>query len=205
MVKPKHIYTIAFIVVFTLGFLSGKAQIRDTIDGKSYFLLERTIIRGDTIGSINMEEIIVFPDLNFDSKRERRKYTKLIKDLKKVYPYAIKARNTLIEMEWEFRKLDSERAKKQYIKKVEQELKDQFKEDLKDLTITQGRLLLKLIDRETGRTSFKILREMKGGFSAVFWQTVARVFGHNLKADYEPYGKDRLIERIVVLIEHNQI
>jgi hypothetical protein len=205
MIKPKHIYTIAFIVVLTLGFLSGKAQIRDTINGKSYFLLERTIIRGDTIGSINMEEIIVFPDLKFDSKRERRKYTKLIRDLKKVYPYAIKARNTLIEMEWEFRKLESERAKKQYIKKVEQELKDQFKEDLKDLTITQGRLLLKLIDRETGRTSFKILREMKGGFSAVFWQTVARVFGHNLKADYEPYGKDRLIERIVVLIEHNQI
>jgi hypothetical protein len=188
-----------------LSFFTGKAQIRDTIDGKPYYILEGVVNDGDTIGNVNMNEIVVFPELEFDSKRERRKYAKLIKDLKKVYPYAIKARNTLIEMEWEFRKLESERAKKQYIKKVEKELKDQFKADLKDLTITQGRLLLKLIDRETGRTSYKILREMKGGFSAVFWQTIARVFGHDLKADYEPYGKDRLIERIVVLIEHNQI
>jgi len=205
MIKLKHIYIIILTGIFMLSFFTGKTQIRDTIDGKPYYILEGVVNDGDTIGNVNMNEIVVFPELEFDSKRERRKYAKLIKDLKKVYPYAIKARNTLIEMEWEFRKLESERAKKQYIKKVEQELKDQFKEDLKDLTITQGRLLLKLIDRETGRTSFKILREMKGGFSAVFWQTIARVFGHDLKADYEPYGKDRLIERIVVLIEHNQI
>ena len=193
------------VAIFTLSFLNGKAQIRDTINGKSYYILEGVVNGNDTIGNVNMNEIVVFPELKFDSRRERRKYAKLIKDLKKVYPYAIKARNTLIEMEWEFRKLESERAKKQYIKKVEQELKDQFKDDLKDLTITQGRLLLKLIDRETGQTSYTILREMKGGFSAVFWQTIARVFGHNLKSDYEPYGKDRLIERIVVQIEHNQI
>jgi hypothetical protein len=205
MIKARHIFNFVLIVIFTLSFFNGKAQIRDTINGKPYYILEGVVNNGDTIGNVNMNEIVVFPELKFDSKRERRKYAKLIRDLKKVYPYAIKARNTLIEMEWEFRKLESERAKKQYIKKVEQELKDQFKEDLKDLTITQGRLLLKLIDRETGSTSYTILREMKGGFSAVFWQTIARVFGHNLKADYEPYGKDRLIERIVVLIEHNQI
>jgi hypothetical protein len=205
MIKTKQILGFVVFAIFTLSFFNGKAQIRDTINGKSYYILEGVVNGGDTIGNVNMNEIVVFPELKFDSRRERRKYTKLIKDLKKVYPYAIKARNTLIEMEWEFRKLESERAKKQYIKKVEQELKDQFKDDLKDLTITQGRLLLKLIDRETGQTSYTILREMKGGFSAVFWQTIARVFGHNLKSDYEPYGKDRLIERIVVQIEHNQI
>ena len=205
MIKTKHIMGLLLVAIFTLSFLNGKAQIRDTINGKSYYILEGVVNGNDTIGNVNMNEIVVFPELKFDSRRERRKYAKLIKDLKKVYPYAIKARNTLIEMEWEFRKLESERAKKQYIKKVEQELKDQFKDDLKDLTITQGRLLLKLIDRETGQTSYTILREMKGGFSAVFWQTIARVFGHNLKSDYEPYGKDRLIERIVVQIEHNQI
>ncbi len=205
MIRSKHIFIAILAGIFALSFLEGKAQIRDTINGKSYYLLKGVVNDGDTIGSVKMNEVVVFPELKFDSKRERRKYTKLIKDLKKVYPYAIKARNTLIEMEWEFRKLESEKAKKQYIKKVEKKLKDQFKEDLKDLTITQGRLLLKLIDRETGRTSYTLLREMKGGFSAVFWQTIARVFGHDLKADYDPYGKDKLIERIVVLIEHNQI
>jgi hypothetical protein len=61
------------------------------------------------------------------------------------------------------------------------------------------------MDRETGNTSYELLRELKGSFSAFFWQTIARVFGHDLRAEYEPYGDDRLIERIVVLIEHNQI
>ena len=202
----KHLLYIGIFVL--LLFVNGKdgiSQIADTVSGKPYYILEGIVQNGDTIGRVNINEIIVFPEIKFDNKRKRRKYTKLIRDLKQVYPYAMKARNILIEMEWEFRKLESEKAKKEYVKKVEQRLKDEFKEDIKDLTITQGRLLLKLIDRETGRTSYTILREMKGGFSAVFWQTIARVFGHDLRSDYEPYGKDRLIERIVVLIEHNQI
>jgi len=203
--KKYLLYILLFGLLLFVNAKDGMAQIADTVSGKPYYLLEGIVQDGDTIGRVNMNEIIVFPEIKFDNKRKRRKYTKLIRDLKKVYPYAMKARNILIEMEWEFRKLESEKAKKEYIKKVEQRLKDEFKKDLKDLTITQGRLLLKLIDRETGRTSYTILREMKGGFSAVFWQTIARVFGHDLKSDYEPYGKDRLIERIVLLIEHNQI
>ena len=191
--------------IVALSFSGINAQVADTIDGKPYYVLDAAVNNGDTIGNIQMEEIVVFPDLKFDSKRELRKYKKLIRDLKKVYPYAIKARNQLIQMEWEFRKLETEKEKREYVKKVEKQLKEDFKDDLKKLTITQGRLLLKLIDRETGRTSYTLLREIKGGFSAVFWQTLARVFGHNLKADYEPHGEDRLIERIVVLIEHNQI
>ena len=203
--KSPIIILIIIAAIVTFGFSGIKAQVADTINGKPYYVLEAAVNNGDTIGNIKMEEIVVFPDLEFDSKREHRKYKKLIRDLKKVYPYAIKARNQLIEMEWEFRKLETEKEKREYIKKVEKQLKEDFKDDLKKLTITQGRLLLKLIDRETGRTSYTLLREIKGGFSAVFWQTLARVFGHNLKADYEPHGDDRLIERIVVLIEHNQI
>ena len=205
MVKQKNIIILALIALFVMNFSGSKAQIADTVNGKPFYVLEGTVHNGDTIGNVNLEEIVVFPELEFDNKRQRRRYTKLIKDLKKVYPYAIKARNQLIEMEWEFRKLETEKEKREYVKKVEKQLKEDFKDDLKKLTITQGRLLLKLIDRETGRTSFTLLKEIKGGFSAVFWQTLARVFGHNLKADYEPHGDDRLIERIVVLIEHNQI
>jgi len=206
MTIKRSIIILAMVAAILAADFSGiNAQVRDTINGKPYYVLEAAINNGDTIGNIKMEEVVVFPDLDFDSKRARRKYKKLIRDLKKVYPYAIKARNQLIEMEWEFRKLETEKEKRKYIKKVEKELKEDFKDDLKKLTITQGRLLLKLIDRETGRTSYTLLKEMKGGFSAVFWQTLARVFGHNLKSDYEPHGDDRLIERIVVLIEHNQI
>lgn len=206
MTKKKQIAILtAIAAIVAMGFSVVNAQVTDTVDGKSYHVLEAAVNNGDTIGNVKMKEIVVFPDLKFDNKRERRKYKKLVRDLKKVYPYAIKARNQLIKMEWEFRKLETEKEKRKYIKKVEKKLKQDFKDDLKKLTITQGRLLLKLIDRETGRTSYTLLKEMKGGFSAVFWQTLARVFGHNLKADYEPHGDDRLIERIVVMIEHNQI
>ncbi|MGM0497935.1 MAG: DUF4294 domain-containing protein [Bacteroidota bacterium] len=205
MLKHRHLIILAVFVLVIMSFSGVQAQIADTVDGKPYYVLEGAVNKGDTIGNVDIEEVVVFPDLEFDSKRERRKYRKLVKDLKKVYPYALKARNQLIEMEWEFRKLETEKERKEYVKKVEKELKADFKEDLKKLTITQGRLLLKLIDRETGRTSYTLLHEIKGGFSAVFWQTLARVFGHDLKADYEPHGDDRLIERIVVLIEHNQI
>ena len=152
-----------------------------------------------------MQEFVVYPKLNFDSQRKYRQYQKLIRDLKKVYPYAQKAKYKLIKMEREFQELESEKAKKRYVKQMEKELKEEFTDDIKHMTITQGRLLLKLIDRETGNTSYALLDELKGSFTAVFWQTIARIFGHNLKAEYEPQGRDYLIERIVVLIEHNQI
>jgi hypothetical protein len=88
---------------------------------------------------------------------------------------------------------------------VENELMEEFSDELKSLTITQGRLLIKLIDRETGNTSYELLRELRGSFSAFFWQTVARLFGSNLKTTFDAEGEDKLIDQIVVLIENGQI
>lgn len=176
----------------------------DTVHAHNRIYMNIAIVEGDTIPAGNIREIIVYPKLKF-RRRMSRKYAKLVRDLKVVYPYAQKAKNKLYDMEMEFRQLESEAERKQYIKNVEKELKEEFKEDVKHLTINQGRLLLKLIDRETGDTSYQLLQELKGNFSAGFWQTIARIFGHDLKAEYEPHGRDRLIERIVVLIEHDQI
>mgnify|MGYP006283828173 CR=1 FL=1 len=200
--------------VFWLGLLlltgySAMAQKQvapaDTLNKKDRHVLKAEQVNGETIASIEVQEVVVFPKIEFDSRRKYRRYRKLIRDLKKVYPYAQKAKYKLIEMERDFRQIESEKARKQYVKKMEKEIKREFTDDIKHLTINQGRLLLKLIDRETGNTSYTLLDELKGSFTAVFWQTVARIFGHNLKAEYEPHGRDYLIERIVVLIEHNQI
>src|SRR6056297_64876 len=177
----------------------------DTLNKKDRHVLKAEQVNGENIASIEVEEVVVFPKIEFDSRRKYRRYRKLIRDLKKVYPYAQKAKYKLIQMERDFRQIESEQARKQYVKKMEKEIKQEFSDDVKHLTITQGRLLLKLIDRETGNTSYTLLDDLKGSFTAVFWQTVARIFGHNLKAEYEPHGRDYLIERIVVLIEHNQI
>jgi hypothetical protein len=177
----------------------------DTLNIKDMHLLNAEEVDGETLASIELQEVVVFPEIQFDNQRKFRRYQKLVRDLKKVYPYAQKAKYKLIQMEREFRKLETEKARKRYIKTVEKELKEEFKDDIKGMTINQGRLLLKLIDRETGNTSYYLLEELKGSFSAFFWQTVARVFGHNLKSEYDPNGRDWMIERIVVLIEHNQI
>ncbi|MGM0530062.1 MAG: DUF4294 domain-containing protein [Bacteroidota bacterium] len=182
-----------------------KTTIKDTLKIQGKHLLRAEELNGETLASIEVQEVVIYPDIEFDNRRKYRKYKKLVKNLKKVYPYAQKAKYKLIRMEREFQSLESEKERRRYVKNVEKEIKEEFKEDIKKMTITQGRLLLKLIDRETGNTSYSLLDELKGSFSAVFWQTVARVFGHNLKAEYDPDGKDWMIERIVVLIEHNQI
>lgn len=200
------IYIKIFVVMVIIGVYGpANAQIKDTTGQDEYHILRSVVVEGDTIGSAQIEEVVIFPEKKFDNSRQYRRYKKMIRDLKKVYPFAQKAKYMLIEMNKEFVQLETEKERKQYIRYVEDELKKEFKDDLKKLTITQGRYLLKLIDRETGNTSYALLRELKGNFSAVFWQTIARLFGHDLRAEYDPRGEDRLIERIVILIEHNQI
>ena len=101
--------------------------------------------------------------------------------------------------------LKTEREQRQYIKQVEAEIMDKYEDDLKGLNITQGRILLKLIDRETGETSYELLKELKGSFSAVFWQTLARIFGNNLKSEFDPEGEDKLLNEIMILMENGQL
>ena len=101
--------------------------------------------------------------------------------------------------------LKTEKDKRAYIKQVEREIHEEFEGDLKKLTITQGRILLKLIDREVGETSYDLLKEFKGTFSAFFWQTLARIFGHDLKSEFDPEGEDILLNEIVILIENGQL
>jgi len=201
----RKLWLLALVSTFFVATASAQSPVADTIHKEGRHVLAAEKVDGQTIASVEVEEVVVYPKLEFDSRRKYRRYRKLIRDLKKVYPYAQKAKYKLLKMENEFRQLESEKARKQYVKNVEKEIKEEFKDDIKKLTITQGRLLLKLIDRETGNTSYTLLDELKGSFTAVFWQTIARIFGHNLKAEYEPHGRDYLIERIVVLIEHNQI
>lgn len=177
----------------------------DTIINDSIMFLNSVFVNGKTIPHSSIKEVVVFPELKFKNRYRRRRYRKLIRDLKKVYPYAILAKDKFDKMESEFSKLKTEKEKKKYVKSVEKKLKDEFGDKLKHLTITQGRLLLKLIDREIGSTSYVLLKELRGSFSAVFWQTIAKLFGSDLKQKYDPHGSDYLIERIVLQIENGLI
>ena len=97
--------------------------------------------------------------------------------------------------------LKTDRQQRAYINKVEAEIKSNYEEELKNLTITQGRILIKLIDRETGQTSYELVRQLQGNFQAFLWQTLARLFGSNLKMTFDEEGEDKLINDIVLMIE----
>jgi hypothetical protein len=167
--------------------------------------MKAKIIDGDTILVSDLPEVIIYPGYLYKNKWDFWRYRRLVYNVKKAYPYAKLAAEKLEEIDYNLSKIKSEKKQKKYIKEAEDELMDEFEDEVKHLTITQGRILMKLIDRETGDTTYYLLKDLKGNLSAVFWQAVARVFGSNLKTTYDPDGEDKLIEQIVLMIEAGQL
>ena len=160
------------------------------------------IIQGqDTLIQRDIKEIWIYPPREFKSPRYERQYWRLVQRVKKVLPYARTANELLKKYEPEYVALKSDRDKRKLIRNVETELMALYKEDFKKMSINDGKVLIKLIDRETGRTSYTLIREFRGAFVATFWQGIARIFGNSLKDEFDPYGEDMLIEEIVTLIE----
>lgn len=162
----------------------------------------RGIIEGnDTIAMVELEEVRIYSSSDFEYLSYKRRDRRLVRNVKKAYPYSRIAAIKLKELDEELSKLQSEAEQKEYIHQAEKEIMRQFEKDLRKLTITQGIILVKLIDRETEQTSYEVIKDLKGGFSAFFWQGIARIFGNNLKAEYNPEGEDAKIEDIVRGIE----
>jgi hypothetical protein len=124
-----------------------------------------------------------------------------MRNVKKAYPFAIIARNELKAMNDSLQHIEGERAQKQFVRAYERQMFIDYEDDLRGLTFTQGKIMLKLVDREIGNTSYILIKDYRGDFSAAFWQGVARIFGSNLKSEYDPLGEDAEIEEIVLLIE----
>lgn len=139
------------------------------------------------------------------SKRDYRRYEKLIFNIKKVYPYAVLVRNKLTKVNEELKTVESERERKAFLKSVEKDVFAEYEDDISNLTITQGKILIKLIDRETQNTSYDLIKEYRGRISAAFWQGIARLFGTNLKSEYDRYGDDAVIEMILMEIEAGRL
>jgi hypothetical protein len=131
-----------------------------------------------------------------------REYCRLVWNFKKVYPYALQARGIISEADSVLAVNNfNRRERDKYIEEYQDKLFKQFEKPMRNLTITQGQLLMKLIDRELGRTSFYIIRQYRGKLSAGFWQLVARMFGSDLKKPYDKFGDDRQVEELVVLYQ----
>lgn len=156
-------------------------------------LVGAVVYNGDTIPALVMPPVYVWT-----GKRNEKKWTRLRNAVYKTYPYARKAGVVFNEIEHQIAGNPNKKEVNRYINSREKDLKKEFTDPLKNLSVYQGKILMKLINRETGGTNcYDILKQLKGGFTARFWQTVAFVFGSDLKQPYDAYGNDAEIESIV--------
>lgn len=185
------------IIIFSMCLaVAGFGQQADTVH-----YLSGVKENGDTIPHVSLQPIPVFPKRHFKSKRLERKYWRLAMKVKKVYPYAKIAANLMAEYDAKYRANPDRKTRKEYLKDAEKELFDKYGDQLKKLSISEGRILIKLIDRETQHTSYELIKDLKGGVSAFFWQGIAKLFGNDLKAEYDPVEEDKNIEEIIYYIE----
>ena len=198
----KRIIPIALSLIL-LGFTPAGLRAQDTQERKVRFGI---IVDGDTIPYYHLNEIKIIGSASLLTEQEIRKNQKLIRNVKKMLPYAKIGKQRLDELEKEIADLPK-RQRKAAIKEAEKNLLADFSDELEDCTFSQGKVLLKLIDRETGRSSYLLVDELRGSLRAGFYQTFARLFGYNLKARYDPKNnkEDNLIERIVLSVERGKL
>ena len=164
--------------------------------GRGFWHQEWLVQNGDSIPLVHILPVYVF-----SRPVDLRRYQRLVNAVKKVYPIAKIARAKMATMEEELCRLPTKKAQKEYIKQVYHEIKEEYTPVAKRMTRTEGRVLLKLIDRETEYTAYEVLKEFRGGFVAGFWQGISKIFGQDLKSQYDKEGEDRMIEQIIIYYE----
>lgn len=182
---------------------SGKKVI-DTLP-ENFFVLHSVERDGLILPEIGIKEVVVIGRPSTAKKFPFHRYQRLVYNLKKVYPYALVVRAKIEEANNELEKIPDEKERKKYLRQFEKDIFGEYEDDVRDMTITQGKLLIKLIDRETLNTSYELIRQYRGSFPALFWQGIARIFGSNLKAQYDPYGEDVIMEIILIEIESGKL
>ena len=160
---------------------------------------------GEMIPSFAYSDFYVFEKLIFKSPAQARKYYKIANNIKKVYPLACEIQATVNRTIAHMDSLQTKKEKDAYLKQQEKELKAEYYPRLKKLTFAQGKLLIKLIDRQCDMTGYELIKKYMGGFKAGFYNAFASLFGASLKKEYDPDVDDRLTERAILLIESGQM
>ena len=160
---------------------------------------------GDTIACMWFTDFIKYSPLNFRNAKERRAYAKLIRDVKRTLPYAKEIAGIITETYEYMETLPDDKARQKHLNKMEKYLLDEYTPKMKKLTRSQGQLLMKLVDRETNSSSYHIIDAFMGSLKAWSYNLFAKIFGNNLKERYNPYGEDRITERVCVLVEQGSV
>lgn len=195
--KNPRIGIMYVILLLTTVTASAQNAVNDTIR------LGAIVEHGQTFPIILLPEFVRTGQLVDPEERARRE--KLRNDIYTVYPYAIAAAKIFKDVNAQLDQLPDRRSRKKYLKTVDKSLDQAFKQPLKDLTIDQGHVLIKLINRQTGQNCYSIIKELKGGFSAIVWQSVGVFFNNNLTREYDPDDRDREVESMVKELEASNV
>ncbi len=191
--KNLIIITLLFLPIFAVGQISD--EIQDTTEYEYIF------IKGDSLPrtTIDLEEVLLLNKLKFNSRKDRIRYLILRKKTLKVYPYAKMAAERLDSLNKRLELLTKRRDRKRYTKIIQRYIEGEFSDELKKLTRTEGQILVKLIHRQTGMTTFDLVKELRNGWRAFWYNTTASMFNISLKKEFDPYNdkEDYLIEDIL--------
>ena len=200
------ILTIAFALS---GFMAKADEIPDIPLQVKYVKGYSRIVDeyGDTCRYTFLRDLYVFPPMKFKNKKEEEFYWRTVRDVRKTLPYAKLAFATLCETYEYIQTIPDKKTREKHLKTLEKDIFEQYKPVVKNMTKNQGKIMLKLINRETDQTSYNIVTAFLGSFRAGFWQTFGRFFGMNMKAGFHPdkNREDAIIERIACLIEQGAL
>lgn len=201
----KRFVFILFTALISVLFSDIKAQSQNDYIPPGGARLAAVIEGKDTVLHAYLRDIWIFPRKMFKNKEQERFFWRTVRDVKVALPYAKLVASELSKINYTMVDLKKDNEKKKYLKQLEKDIFNKYEANLKKLTVNQGRLLMKLIDRECDQSTFELIRSYKGTISAYFWQGVARIFGSNLKTGYDPNAEDKIIERVILLVEAGQL
>lgn len=190
---------LAGLLAATGLYAAGPAEVSPQHDKKSRAgYMGYRVEQGDTAYYDSIDPAWIFPKGYRGTKRDLRRYYRLVYNFNKVYPYALLASDMERQVERHISQNSLRRRKKEkYINRLQKELLDAYEKPLRNMTISQGKLLIKLVDREIGKSPYFVIKDYKSGISAGFWQGIAKVFGQDLKSHYDPKGEDKMTEYLV--------
>ena len=204
IVKYMKFLSLSFLSILFLFCNNLLAQeeilLPNEVKGQSVLLPTTLLEDGDRVPWVLLPNVNVYGNRRFSSKEDRIRYNRLKYNVLKVLPYARLAQQKYDQLHRDLALTNNKKEQRLLVKNCEKDIKNIFNKEIKNMTVSQGKILLKLIDRETGNSSYEVVKELRGGVSAFFYQSLARVFGHNLKNEYN-LQEDREIENIIRMHE----
>lgn len=202
----KRFLVIVLLLCLTYIGLSAQTTILKTATGEiAGYRVPIEVSGSDTIYIFTLPNVYIYPTLRFKNKQQEKYYWKLVRDVKKTLPYSKLITKTIQETNDTLMRITNKRERDRYMRKFEKEIYKKNESSFKNMTFSQGKLLIRLIDRECDATSYELIRAYRGSFTAGFYQLFAKIFGADLKAEYGSGKNDALIERIILQVESGQL